>query len=151
MERDVCTIINKNALLHKRLMTKILERFNLTYAQYQVLKIIKAREGLSAKEVLSHTDTDKATLSGVLARLEKRGLIIRESDDNDRRLKHIRLVAESRALCETVADIESDCERDLLKGLKTKEIRIFFEVSNHIADKQLRMIDAATDDSDEVS
>ena len=80
MNDKTCETINKSALLHKRLMNKILERFSLTYAQYQVLKTIKTHSSLTAKEILVYMDTDKATLSGVLSRLERQNLIIRTKD-----------------------------------------------------------------------
>ena len=143
MEREICNIINKGAILHKRLMTKILERFDLTYAQFQVLKIIKLHNGLTAKEILIYLDTDKATLSGILSRLEKNELIERIPNPEDRRLMHIHLKEKSIAICDEVTQIETSCEADLLKGLKPKEIRYFFDVFNHIIGNQLKKLEEA--------
>lgn len=144
MEREICQIMNKGALLHKRLMTKILERFDLTYAQYQVLKIIKQHNGLTAKEILIYLDTDKATLSGILSRLEKNQLIERKANEEDRRLMHIHLKEKSLSICDEVTQIENACEADLLKGLKTKEVRYFFDVFNHIIGNQIKKIEEAS-------
>ncbi|MFH5880934.1 MarR family winged helix-turn-helix transcriptional regulator [Liberiplasma polymorphum] len=148
MEREICNIINKGAILHKRLMTKILEQFDLTYAQYQVLKIIKQHNGLTAKEILIYLDTDKATLSGVLSRLEKHNLIERIPNQEDRRLMHIHLKEKSIEICDQVNLIETNCESDLLKGLKPKEIRYFFDVFNHIIGNQLKKLEEANKSND---
>ncbi|MFP4286993.1 MAG: MarR family winged helix-turn-helix transcriptional regulator [Candidatus Izemoplasmataceae bacterium] len=144
MDREICQLINKGALLHKRLMTKILEKFNLTYAQYQVLKIIKQYNGLTAKEILIYLDTDKATLSGVLSRLEKSELIERIANKEDKRLMHIFLKERSVEICDHVTMIENQCEHDLLKGLKTKEIRYFFDVFNHIINNQIDKLESVS-------
>ncbi|MFU8787185.1 MAG: MarR family winged helix-turn-helix transcriptional regulator [Candidatus Izemoplasmataceae bacterium] len=148
MEREICNIINKGAILHKRLMTKILEQFDLTYAQYQVLKIIKQHNGLTAKEILIYLDTDKATLSGVLSRLEKHNLIERIPNQEDRRLMHIHLKEKSIEICDQVNLIETNCESDLLNGLKPKEIRYFFDVFNHIIGNQLKKLEEANKSND---
>ncbi len=136
MSEDICKFINKSALLHKRVMAKILERFELTYAQYQVLKTIKKHDTLSAKEILVHLDTDKATLSGVLGRLEKNGLIKREKDPKDKRLMHISLTAASIALCSNVEDIERQCANDLTKGIKPREVKNFMNVFEKLIENQ---------------
>lgn len=142
MAQEICDIINKSALLHKRMMGKILDRFELTYAQYQVLKTIKKHQTLSAKEILVYLDTDKATLSGVLSRLERNGLVKREKDPSDRRLMHISLTAASTALCNNVEAIEGTCASDLTKGLKTRELKNFISVFERIVENQHQKIDA---------
>ncbi len=136
MAQEICDTINKSALLHKRMMGKILDRFELTYAQYQVLKTIKKHQTLSAKEILVYLDTDKATLSGILGRLERNGLIKREKDPSDRRLMHISLTAASIALCDNVEVIENTCANDLTKGIKTREMKNFFNVFERIVENQ---------------
>ncbi len=142
---EICTTINKSSMLHKRMMGKILERFELTYAQYQVLKTIKKHQSLSAKEVLVYLDTDKATLSGVLSRLESKGLIKREKDANDRRLMHITLTAASEALCQQVMDIETTCAEELTKNVKPRELKNFFSVFERIIENQNDKIKSLTE------
>ncbi len=140
MAEEVCKMINKSSLLHKRLMAKILERFELTYAQYQVLKTIKHYKTLSAKEILVHLDTDKATLSGILNRLERNGLIKREKDPKDKRLKHVTLTAASEALCTNVQTIEDSCADDLTANIKPRELKNFFNVFEKIIENQHRKL-----------
>lgn len=132
-------------MLHKRLMAKILERFDLTYAQYQVLKTIKKHKTLSAKEILVYMDTDKATLSGILNRLEKNGLIRREQDAKDKRLKHVSLTAASEALCNNVESIEGGCAEELTHNIKPRELKNFFNVFEKIIANQQRKLQEETE------
>ena len=136
MSQEICQMMHKGALLHKRLMSKILERFNLTYAQYQVLKIIHEQSGITAKEILIYLDSDKATLSGILSRLERNGMIERTKDPDDRRLVHAALTEKSRAVCNDVFAIEAECQRDLLKGLRSREVKHFTEGFKQVLQNQ---------------
>ncbi len=144
MDDKVCHLINKSALLHKRLMNRILERFDLTYAQYQVLKTIKKHSSLTAKEILVYMDTDKATLSGVLSRLENRSLIIRTKDPEDRRLMHIQLTERSNALCTQVSEIEMTCQDSLTENIKSRELKNFLNVFERIIQNQEAKIEEET-------
>ena len=127
MSSSLCSMINKSALLHKRIMTQILQKYDLTYAQFQVIKTLQDHPGISAKEVLAYLDSDKATLSGILQRLEKRVMVHRKIDPNDRRLMHLSLTHKSETICNEVKALEESCEMSLIKGLSKKEVRIFQE------------------------
>jgi len=137
----ICELVSKSALYHKRLMTRMLERFDVTYAQYQVLKVIKQHQPLSAKEILVHLDTDKATLSGVLSRLEQRGYIQRDRDRSDKRVLHVRLTRTSSALLEAIEVKETECTDSLTHNIKNRELKNFFNVFERIINNQLRKID----------
>lgn len=141
MENRICPLINKAALYHKRLMAKMLERFEVTYAQYHVLKTIKEHQSLTAKEILVHLDTDKATLSGVLNRLEQKNLITRTKDENDRRLLHVHLTKAAGALLEAIRTKEKECEESISKGIKSRELKNFLNVMDKIIDNQLEKLD----------
>lgn len=125
MEQDVMKMIAKSALNHKRIMTKLLERFDITYAQYQVLKTVKAYQPLTAKEMLVYLDTDKATLSGILNRLEKRELIIRAEDKRDRRLMYVQLSKVSAEMLKELDTLEKDIDKMLIDGVKNRELKNF--------------------------
>ncbi len=136
MSQEICQMMHKGALLHKRIMSKILERYDLTYAQFQVLKIIHEQPGITAKEILIYLDSDKATLSGVLSRLERNAMIERSKDAEDRRLVHTALTDKSRAVCEEVLAIEETCQQDLMKGLRTREVKHFTEGFKQVLQNQ---------------
>ncbi len=136
MSDRLCDMINKSALLHKRIMTRVLQKYDLTYAQYQVLKTIQDHPGLSAKEMLIYLDSDKATLSGILYRLEKSVMINRKVDANDRRLMHLFLTHKSEAIINSVKEHEEECEKNLTKGLRNRETRIFQDAFQTIIDNQ---------------
>lgn len=136
MSMLLCDLLQTTANLHKRIMNAMLARFNLTYAQYLVLKQLDAKEGLSAKVLLEELDTDKATLSGIVSRLEKYGWITRQADAKDRRLMHIFLTDFARERLPEVIAKERSCEDDILSHFKNREAKNFKDLFVRLIDNQ---------------
>ncbi len=68
--------------LHSRFLAK---RFGLTGPQLVILREITRRSGTTAGEVAKAISLSQATVTGILERLERRGFIIRQRSDIDRR------------------------------------------------------------------
>ena len=136
MGKNLCDCLQTTAHQHKRIMNNMLEPFGLTYAQYLVLKKLQAEEGLSAKSLLSELDTDKATLSGIISRLEKADWLRREKDAEDRRLMHIFLTDNARMKLPEIVTMESNCEDVLLFNFKNREIKNFKELFKKLIEAQ---------------
>lgn len=137
MVNEICNKLNKSSMLYKRLMSKHLERMNITYAQLLVLKVINAEPGITAKEILVQMDTDKATLSGVISRLERDNYIFRVKNDKDRRVQNIYLAGGSSEICNEVGVIEEQCIDQLLVGIGDIEARTFINVLDRFIKNQL--------------
>jgi MarR family transcriptional regulator, 2-MHQ and catechol-resistance regulon repressor len=70
----------------------------LTPAQFDVIATLGNTDGMSCKTLGEKTLITKGTLTGVLDRLQERGLIERRDDGNDARRTHIALTASGAAL-----------------------------------------------------
>lgn len=136
MGKNLCDCLQTTAHQHKRIMNNMLEPFGLTYAQYLVLKKLQAQEGISAKALLTELDTDKATLSGIITRLEKGNWLLRQKDAEDRRLMHIFLTDLARQKLPEVLEMESNCEDVLLYNFKNREIKNFKELFKKLIEAQ---------------
>jgi DNA-binding MarR family transcriptional regulator len=78
----------------------------LTPAQVRALEILVAHEraekpGLSLNQLSSRMHLAHSTVSGIVARLERRGLVTREPSGSDRRSVAIQLSADVRTWLET--------------------------------------------------
>jgi MarR family transcriptional regulator, organic hydroperoxide resistance regulator len=82
-----------------------LDKLEITYPQYLVMLLLWEQAPRTIKELGNVLYLDSGTLSPLLKRLEKRGLIIRQRDIQDERLVNISLTAEGRALKEQVRDL----------------------------------------------
>jgi DNA-binding MarR family transcriptional regulator len=72
--------------------SKWMERnLGVTGPQRLVLRIVGRTPGVAASEIASSLDLHPSTLTGILARLEKRGYLTRDVDPSDRRRARFRL------------------------------------------------------------
>lgn len=83
----------------------LLDKLDLTYPQYLTLLLLWEREPRTVKEIGNALYLDSGTLSPLLKRLEKKGLLIRQRDTQDERLVNISLTEAGRALKEQVRDL----------------------------------------------
>ncbi|MEA1605866.1 MarR family winged helix-turn-helix transcriptional regulator [Pseudomonas spirodelae] len=78
---------------------KRLSRFGgLTPMQLMILQVLAGEKRLTASDLSGRVSLTAATLSGMLDRLEERGLLQRQRDDQDRRKQWLLLSEPGRAL-----------------------------------------------------
>lgn len=78
---------------------KRLARFGgLTPMQLMILRVLEHEGPLTASELSGRVSLSAATLSGMLERLEERGLLLRQRDDQDRRRQWLSTSEEGRSL-----------------------------------------------------
>ncbi|MHB1606447.1 MAG: MarR family winged helix-turn-helix transcriptional regulator [Leptospirales bacterium] len=78
------------------------ERMGLTGGQFDVIATLGDTAGMSCRQLSEETLVTKGTLTGVLVRLEKKGLIKGEEDPRDRRIRIVRLTLKGEELFKKV-------------------------------------------------
>jgi DNA-binding MarR family transcriptional regulator len=87
LEREAETIVDHLRairLILKRPITEAIAASGLTAPQVSLLKVLPA-EGLSLKDLAARLGLAHSTVSGIVDRLERRGLVRRKPDARDRR------------------------------------------------------------------
>ena len=87
------TILNRRSQLF---VTQCCKDLNITYSEYVLLIRIYDAEGLSQEELASVLFLDKAVVTRSLTLLEQKGLIRREVDARDRRIRRVYLTEYAR-------------------------------------------------------
>jgi MarR family transcriptional regulator, 2-MHQ and catechol-resistance regulon repressor len=85
-------------LAFSRADNRHIRSMRLTPSQFDVIATLGDTEGLTCSELSDFTLVTKGTLTGVLDRLEAKGLIRRETVAEDRRATKVRLTAKGDAL-----------------------------------------------------
>lgn len=85
-----------------RVDSRHIRTLRLTPSQFDVIVTLGDTTGLTCSQLSSQTLVTKGTLTGVLDRLAKKGLIKRESVTSDRRRTKIRLTEKGNALFQKV-------------------------------------------------
>ncbi|KKB80084.1 MarR family transcriptional regulator [Devosia soli] len=75
-----------------------LDALGLTYPQYLAFLVLWEQDGLTVKTLGDKLFLDSGTVTPLLKRLESRGLVRRQRDEDDERLVRIFLTDEGRAL-----------------------------------------------------
>lgn len=75
----------------ERLSGEHVRQCGLTHAQFDIIATLGNTEGMSYKELGDKTLITKGTLTGVIERLEQKGLVARERSLDDKRSWFIRL------------------------------------------------------------
>jgi DNA-binding MarR family transcriptional regulator len=79
-------------LLHRLLQAR-LDPFDLTVFHWLVLNLLWKKDGLAVSEIGDKLQQVGGTMTGVIDRMEERGLISRKRDPEDRRVWRIWLTA----------------------------------------------------------
>lgn len=116
-EEHVGYLIQEVGRLFRRRFEDEARLHGFTLPQWRALAEISRNEGIAQVALAAAVDTDPMTLSGVLMRLEKRGLIGRYPDPNDSRAKLARLTPEGVALVATARDVGRTLHDQALTGL----------------------------------
>lgn len=140
MDKQICYKLVKSSMLYKRIMSKRIEEMNITYSQLMVLRVIKNEPGITAKEILMMMDTDKATLSGVIKRLEKADYIYRVQNEKDGRIRNIYLSEGSEDVCDRVVELEDACVDYISKGFTAEETKEFNRLMDKVIENQMLRI-----------
>ncbi|MFF3910096.1 MarR family winged helix-turn-helix transcriptional regulator [Streptomyces sp. NPDC001848] len=98
-----------------------LKSVGLTVPQYSVLAGLWEQDGRTAAQLCERLVMDSATITGVLDRLERAGLVTRAADDRDRRLVRLRLTPRGAALREEVDRTVAELNEQILRPFGPQE------------------------------
>ena len=120
-EKSIGFLVHEVARLFRRRFEDEARTHNVTLPQWRALIEIHKNEGISQVSLAGCIDTDPMTMSGILDRLEKRGLIERYPDPNDSRAKLARLTESGVELVDTARSIGREFYENALAGVSDLE------------------------------
>ncbi len=99
-----------------------MRKLGLTSAQFDIVATLGNTPGMTCKELGEKTLITKGTLTGVLDRLEARGLIRRTASDADRRQVFIALAPQGMRTFERVFPAHIDYLKPAFTALSPREL-----------------------------
>ena len=106
--------------------------FDLTPVQYAALDAIHACPGTDQSRVAELIGYDRATIGGVIDRLEKKGWVSRTVSDVDRRARVLTLTAEGDRIRLALEPIVEDLQKDILLPLSEAEQEFFVHLTRQV-------------------
>ncbi|HTN41912.1 MAG TPA: MarR family transcriptional regulator [Asticcacaulis sp.] len=98
LENQICFAVYSAAHAFAQAYKPHLEPMGLTYPQYLVMLLLWEQDGRSVNALGQPLHLDSGTLTPLLKRMEKAGLVIRQRDAKDERIMRIHLTDHGRAL-----------------------------------------------------
>ena len=104
---------------------KTLEPFGLTNIQHAVLEGLWYEDGQTATELGQLLVLDKATVSGVLARMEESGWVERRPDVTDGRVMRVFPSSRAHGLKDTLIAVREAADKEILSRYSLEEQLLF--------------------------
>jgi DNA-binding MarR family transcriptional regulator len=103
--------------------------FDITQVQFAAMQALKANPGIEQAQIASLIAYDRATIGGVVDRLEKKGYITRVVSQSDRRAREVNLSETgSRALEKLTLPVRA-LQDEILENLNTEERALFISMA----------------------
>jgi DNA-binding MarR family transcriptional regulator len=110
------------------------EALDLTPVQYASLAVIRDVPRLDVTRLSSLVALDKATLAKVIERLEAKAWIVRDTSDEDKRVKLLRITPQGRKALAAAEPRVRRCQRRILEPLTEKERRSFMKMLERLVE-----------------
>jgi DNA-binding MarR family transcriptional regulator len=106
----------------KQIQRETIRESALTPPQYFVLTLLWEKDGRPFKELASAAHCSPATMTGIVDTLERKALVTRQPNPDDRRSLLVRLTEQGRALRESTPSLDR-IFRSCCVGLEPQEAR----------------------------
>jgi DNA-binding MarR family transcriptional regulator len=117
-----------------RAFRRRIAHLNLTPDQFTVMRTLLEQEGISQRQLTSLMSSDPNTVASLLERMERGGLVERETHEKDRRANRLRLKQAGRTRYDAARKIALTLQRQVLSVLPEGEREQFLVNLDTIAD-----------------
>lgn len=93
----------------------------LTVGQPKILDFLSFHDGSVQKDIALGCQIEPATLTGLLSRMEEKGLIFRRSENSNRKSIHVYLTPEGKEKQRRVREAFEELERRLFEDMPQEE------------------------------
>lgn len=107
----------------RRLTKQAAREVGLTGPQLTVIKLLDTFGDLSLSSLSERIRAQNSTVTGIIDRMEREGLVLRERSTSDRRVVYIRLTPKGRQLSKDVLVQPMEIFRDVLSTLSRDDTK----------------------------
>lgn len=108
------------------------EGFDLTPVQFAALDAIQAHPGTDQARVAELIAYDRATIGGVIDRLEQKGWIRRVVSERDRRARELSLTPEGRRIFDRLRPVVRRLQDEILQPLGAADRARFLKLARQV-------------------
>ena len=131
LEHQLCFALHNASRAITGCYRPLLDEIGLTYSQYVVMLVLWEHETIVLRELGTMLYLDSATLSPMLKRLERAGLVTRERGADDERMLHVTITDAGRRLRQRASAAQQAVEQ--ATGLDQESLAALRDQLNDIA------------------
>jgi DNA-binding MarR family transcriptional regulator len=102
--------------------------YDLTPVQYAALGTIRTHRGIDQATLAGLIAYDRTTITGVVDRLVQKGLLVRQANSRDRRVRELQITDEGRRTLRGIEPAVKAAQRIMLRGLTAGEAGEFMRL-----------------------
>ncbi|WP_127532865.1 MarR family winged helix-turn-helix transcriptional regulator [Paenibacillus kobensis] len=106
-------------------LTQLFQSHHLTSEQWSLLLTLHNEDKISQKELADRTEKDPANVTRIVDQLERKGLVSRQPNPEDRRSYFMHITPAGRAAAVDLIPVENQFVADMLSGIPDTEIEAF--------------------------
>ena len=106
--------------------------YDLTPVQFAALDAINTHPGKDQAGIAEIIGYDRATIGGVITRLETKGWISRVVSERDRRGRELTLTTKGKRVLSALQPIVEDLQQDILEPLSAQEREAFIQLARQV-------------------
>jgi Transcriptional regulators len=110
-----------HALCQKNIMQEIRKKSDLRSGEPKILEFLLENEPCEQKMIAEGCELDPASITGILGRMEERGLITRDHLPSNRRSLFVSMTDKGREMCSITENAFNIIDKKACSGLSAKQ------------------------------
>lgn len=113
---------------------KRLKPYGITPEQWGIISVLDIQRGTTQKELAKAIDKNQTTVVRMIYSLEKKGIVKKLFNDEDRRSHYLFLTEKGEYLKETLLPVVKEAHNFITSGISTKELQQLKSLLNKLYD-----------------
>lgn len=120
-EERIAHLLRLCARSFNRSLARQLSEHDISFGQWVFLRILWKQEGLTQRELSRLANLTEPTVHTALAKLERQDIVVRRTEDGNRRKQHVYLTKRGRSLQEVLEPLAVEANEAGLRGLDAQD------------------------------
>ncbi|MCP3772183.1 MarR family transcriptional regulator [Paenibacillus sp. MZ04-78.2] len=125
LEKYIGVVVHRADLKLNNYYQKVVNPFDITVDQWEILVILWEKEGITQKELAERLYKDQTNIARMLFKLEKKGFVHRVTHETDRRSLRVYLTPKGREIKEDILAPSIEAYKKTIEGLSEEEVETF--------------------------
>lgn len=113
-------------------LTQLFQPYDVTSEQWSIMFCLTDEDGITHKELARKTEKDRANVTRLVDQLERKGLVQRVNNPEDRRSIQLYLTETGKEIVDKLIPIEQSFIENMLSGISEEEIAQFTAVMSKV-------------------